>query len=157
MLSSSLGYIIIRSFPECICLILSSFILLGIDLNLGEILKKSIVFVIIVFGIRLLPISFGIHTILILFILGIILYKFKNQNIISTIFTTAETCMCLAMSEGIYMIIATNIFKIPVDIITDNTKITSAILSLPSLGIFVLLVILLKSIQERYKNNKKSY
>ena len=63
MLSSSLSYIILRSFPECILTLIASYILLDLDLKLEEVIKKSIFFVIIVLFIRMLPISFGIHTI----------------------------------------------------------------------------------------------
>lgn len=151
MLSSSLSYIITRSFPECILLILASYILLDLNIDLSEIIKRSIVFVIIVLGIRILPISFGIHTILIMFALGIIIYKFKYQNIIETIFTISKILICLVISEGLYMAIATILLNIPVETITNNTSIESALKSLPSLGIFIILVLLIKVIDKKIK------
>lgn len=153
MLSSSLQYIIVRSFPECICLILSTYILLNMKINIYNVIKESIIFVIIVVFIRALPINFGIHTILISFVLGIMLYKLKNQNIIKTILTISKVCICLAISEGIYMSIATNILKVPVYLITNNTKFKSAILSLPSLVVFILFVVIFKKMEDRL--NKK--
>ena len=110
---------------------------------------------IIVLFIRMLPISFGIHTILSLFVLGIILYKFKKQNVIHTIVAISKTFVCLAISEAIYMSLVTGIFKIPIEILTDNTNIRSAILTLPSLLVFMLLVILLKKIELKFQNKKQ--
>ena len=155
MLSSSLSYIIIRSFPECILTLIASYILLDLDLKLEEVIKKSIFFVIIVLFIRMLRISFGIHTILSLFVLGIILYKFKKQNVIHTIVAISKTFVCLAISEAIYMSLVTGIFKIPIEILTDNTNIRSAILTLPSLLVFMLLVILIKKIELKLQNKKQ--
>lgn len=154
MLQSSLSYIIVRSFPECILLILASYMLLNIEFKLDEIIKKSIFFVAIVLCIRLLPISFGIHTIMIMFILGIILYKFKNQNIISTILTIAKIFICLAISEAIYVALATSVFNIPDNILMNNTSIESALLSLPSLLLFIVLILILKKIELRFNKNK---
>lgn len=154
MLSSSLSYILVRSFPECILMLISSYLLLNIDFKLREIIKKSIVFVLIVLAIRMLPISFGIHTILSMFVLGIILYKFKNQNIINTILTISKMFVCLVISEGIYTSIVTGIFKLPVEILMDNTNIKSALLTIPSLLIFLILVFIVKKIDLKMTNNK---
>lgn len=155
MLQSSLSYIIVRSFPECICLILASYMLLSINLKLDEIIKKSIVFVLIVLCIRSLPISFGIHTIMIMFVLGIILYKFKKQNIISTIMTIAKIFICLALSEAIYVAIATSVLNISDTILMSNNSIESALLSLPSLIIFIVLIIIVKFIEIKFKKRHK--
>lgn len=154
MLSSSLSYIIIRSFPECILMIISGYILLNINIQVSDIIKKSIVYVAIVLFIRMLPISFGIHTILSMFVLGIILYKFKHQNIIPTILTIAKIFVCLGISEGIYMAISTVILKIPVEMLADNTSVESAMLSLPSLIVFICLVLLLKKVENIININK---
>lgn len=153
MLSSSLSYIIIRSFPECALLILASYILLGIKLNFKEMLKQSVLYLIVLTCIRMLPISFGIHTVLSMFALGIILYKLKNQDIINTILTISKIFVCLAMSEGIYMLIINNIMGVPTELLTDNTRISSALLTLPSLLIFIILVVILNRITKKLSKN----
>lgn len=153
MLSSSLSYIIIRSFPECALLILASYILLGIKLNFKEMLKQSILYLTVLTCIRMLPISFGIHTVLSMFVLGTILYKLKNQDIINTILTISKIFVCLAMSEGIYMLIINNIMGVPTELLTDNTRISSALLTLPSLLIFIILVVILNRITKKLSKN----
>lgn len=153
MLNSSLSYVIIRSFPESIFLILSGYILFNLNINFKNIIKNSLIFLVILTCIRMLPISFGIHTILSMFVIGMIFYKFENQQIISTIINVSKIYICLAISEGIYMVIADKILKIPTQILTNNTSINSAILSLPSLLIFILLIIGINLITKKISEN----
>ncbi|GAA0105643.1 hypothetical protein UT300013_22670 [Paraclostridium sordellii] len=149
MLNSSLSYIIIRSLPECVLLIISSYILMNIKLDKIDILKKSILYLIILTLIRVLPINFGIHTVLSMFVLGTILYRLKGQDIINTILTISKIFICLAMSEGIYMVMANDVMGIPLSLLTDNTKIASAMLTLPSLLIFFILVLIIKMLTNK--------
>lgn len=149
MLNSSLSYIIIRSLPECILLIISSYILMNIKLDKIDIFKKSILYLIILTLIRVLPINFGIHTVLSMFVLGTILYRLKGQDIINTILTISKIFICLAMSEGIYMVMANDVMGIPLKLLTDNTKIVSAMLTLPSLLIFFILVLIIKMVTNK--------
>lgn len=149
MLSSSLSYILIRSFPESILLILAGYILFNLEINIIDILKYSILYLIILTFIRIMPISFGIHTVLSMFVIGIIFYKLKNQLIITTILNISNIYICLAISEGIYIIMANWIFKIPIKVLTTNTSVNSALLTLPSLLIFILLIILMKLITKK--------
>lgn len=149
MLSSSLSYILIRSFPESILLILAGYILFNLEINIIDVLKDSILYLIILTFIRIMPISFGIHTVLSMFVIGIIFYKLKKQPIITTILNIANIYICLAISEGIYIIMANCIFKIPIKVLTANTSVHSALLALPSLLIFILLIILMKLITKK--------
>lgn len=153
MLNSSLSYVIIRSFPESIFLILAGYILFNLNINLKNIIRNSLFYLVILTCIRMLPISFGIHTVLSMFVIGMIFYKFENQQIISTIINVSKIYICLAISEGIYMTIADKILKIPTQILTNNTSISSAILSLPSLLIFILLIIGINLITKKISEN----
>ncbi|GAA0861001.1 hypothetical protein [Paraclostridium tenue] len=149
MLSSSLSYILIRSFPESILLILAGYILFNLEINIIDVLKDSILYLTILTFIRIMPISFGIHTVLSMFVIGIIFYKLKKQPIITTILNIANIYICLAISEGIYIIMANCIFKIPTKVLTANTSVHSALLALPSLLIFILLITLMKLITKK--------
>lgn len=153
MLNSSLSYIIIRSFPESIFLILSGYILFKLKINFKNIIKNSLFYLVILTCIRILPISFGIHTVLSMFVIGMIFYKLEDQQIISTIINVSKIYICLAISEGIYVVIADGILKIPTQILANNTSINSAILSLPSLLIFILLIIGLNVVTKKISKN----
>ena len=53
------------------------------------------------------------------------------------------------MSEGIYMVMANDVMGIPLKLLTDNTKIVSAMLTLPSLLIFFILVLIIKMLTNK--------
>ena len=58
MLESSLVYIITRTFPESLILVLSGVVLLGINIDKKKAFKDGIILGLIIGIIRLLPISF---------------------------------------------------------------------------------------------------
>ena len=66
MLESSLVYTITRTLPESLVLVLSGLILLGIgiDIDKSKVIKKGMLLGFIIGIIRLLPINFGVHSIL---------------------------------------------------------------------------------------------
>ena len=147
MLESSLVYIITRTFPESIVVVLSGIILLGINIDKEKVLKYGICLGFIISVIRLLPINFGVRSILSMIAVWIILFKNANNDIIKSMVSTCLVWISLALSEGIYILIATALLNIGVDKLMDNTSLTGAIITLPSLLIMFLIVILLKYIK----------
>ena len=147
MLESSLVYIIARTFPESIVAVLSGMILLGINIDKGKVLKYGIYLGFIISIIRLLPINFGVHSILSMIAVWMILFKNSSNDIIKSIVTTCLVWISLALSEGIYILIATDILNIGVEKLMDNTSLNGAIITLPSLLIMFLIVILIKYIK----------
>ena len=147
MLESSLVYIIARTFPESIVAVLSDMILLGINIDKGKVLKYGIYLGFIISIIRLLPINFGVHSILSMIAVWMILFKNSSNDIIKSIVSTCLVWISLALSEGIYILIATDILNIGVEKLMDNTSLNGAIITLPSLLIMFLIVILIKYIK----------
>ena len=147
MLESSLVYIIARTFPESIVAVLSGMILLGINIDKGKVLKYGIYLGFIISIIRLLPINFGVHSILSMIAVWMILFKNSSNDIIKSIVSTCLVWISLALSEGIYILIATDILNIGVEKLMDNTSLNGAIITLPSLLIMFLIVILIKYIK----------
>ena len=147
MLESSLVYIIARTFPESIVAVLSGMILLGINIDKGKVFKYGIYLGFIISIIRLLPINFGVHSILSMIAVWMILFKNSSNDIIKSIVSTCLVWISLALSEGIYILIATDILNIGVEKLMDNTSLNGAIITLPSLLIMFLIVILIKYIK----------
>ena len=147
MLESSLVYTITRTLPESLVLVLSGLILLGIgiDIDKSKVIKKGML---LGFIIRLLPINFGVHSILSMVALGVILFKCSNNDIIKSMVSTCLVWLSLALSEGIYVLIATNILNIKIEKLMDNSSLQGAIITLPSLVIMFLIVIILKYIKD---------
>lgn len=148
MLESSLVYIITRTFPESLILVLSGVILLGINIDKKKIFKDGIILGIIIGIIRLLPITFGVHSVLSMIVLCIILFKCANNDIVKSMVSTCLVWISLVLSEGIYVLIATSLLNIKVERLTDNTTLQGAIITLPSLLIMFLIVLLLRYIKD---------
>lgn len=147
MLDSSLSYIIVRGFPESIFIVLAGYILFNLKINLKNIIKNSLFYLVILTIIRMLPISFGIHTILSIFVMEIIFYEFEKQPIIQTTINVSKIYICLAISEAFYIFLSNKIFKISLETLTSNTNVKSAFIALPSLLIFISLVFALSKIK----------
>ena len=62
--------------------------------------------------------------------------------------STCLVWLSLALSEGIYVLIATNILNIKIEKLMDNSSLQGAIITLPSLVIMFLIVIILKYIKD---------
>ena len=144
MLESSLVYIITRTFPESLILVLSGVVLLGINIDKKRIFKDGIILGMIIGIIRLLPITFGVHSILSMISLCIILLRYDNNDIVKSMVSTCLVWISLALSECIYILISISILNIKVERLTDNTTLQGAIITLPSLLIMFLIVLLLK-------------
>ena len=69
-------------------------------------------------------------------------------NIIKSMVSTCLVWLSLALSEGIYVLIATNILNIKIEKLMDNSSLQGAIITLPSLVIMFLIVIILKYIKD---------
>lgn len=149
MLQSSIAFALIRTIPEGILLMLSIYILLDLKLEIDKILKNGILFGIIVTIIRKLPITFGVHSLLSMVVLGLILFKISSKNLMEVIIALCDAWIALALSEGIYYVIATSIFSISSSVLTNYKSIQGALSTLPSLGIFLLLVFVVKSMKRK--------
>lgn len=149
MLESSLAYVLIRTIPESIILMLSGFILLDLKLDTKKIIKLGLILGVIISLIRKLPITFGVHTILSMIAVGIILFKISNKSFVEVIVAPCNIWISLALSEAIYYIIATGLLKIDSEVLTDYQSVLGAISTLPSLLILLMIVLVIKSMKKK--------
>ena len=149
MLKTSLVYAILRVIPDSIVLMLSSFILLDLKVDLKKIMKYGILYGIGVTLIRTLPITFGVHSLLSMSILGCILFKISGKSFTEVLIAPCNIWIALALSEGIYYLIAKNVLMIDTKILTDYQTVQGALSTLPSLGILLLIVLMLKSMKKK--------
>ena len=139
MLHTSLGYILARSFPECAMILIVSKYLLNLDISIKTLLKKTVVLGLAISLIRMLPISFGIHTIIGMGIILFVLVDLSKDNFINCIMTLCKIFLSLILSELIYIELVTKEFRIPEYVFIDNYTLKGANYTLPSLIIFMLL------------------
>lgn len=152
MLESSIIYALVRTLPESIILILSGMILLGVKIDKSKLFKYGILLGVTISIIRALPINFGVHTILSMIAFGLIILKFSGMDTIRSMIVTCEVWIALVLSEGIYVLIATELLNIRVETLMNTTKVEGAIATLPSLLIIIGIVYVFRVIEDKMKS-----
>ena len=77
---------------------------------------------------KVLPITFGVHSILSMISLCIILLRYDNNDIVKSMVSTCLVWISLALSECIYILISISFLNIKVERLTDNTTLQGAVL-----------------------------
>ncbi|MEG0855150.1 MAG: hypothetical protein RSG52_01600 [Terrisporobacter sp.] len=151
MLHTSPGYILVRSFPECAVVLLVGCYLLKIKVPKNIIFKKTLILGLMVSLIRTLPINFGIHTILSMTCTLFMLANLTKDSFINCIIAICKIFISLILSEFVYIFLVTFVFKIPESNLVDNYTVSSAIFTLPSLLILVLISVLIQFVTDKVK------
>ena len=155
MLRTPLEYILVRTFPECAIVLLIGCYFLNLKISIATLLKKALMLGIIQSCIRMLPISFGIHTIIGMVLVLYTLVNISKDTFINCIMALCKIFLCLILSEGIYIKLLTEVLSVPVKSLVNNYTVMGAIYSLPSLIIFVILAILLGFITKKIQGGEQ--
>lgn len=143
MLRTSLGYTLVRTFPECAIVLTIGAYFLNLKIAKVDLLKKTLIIGIIQSFVRMLPISFGIHTIIGMGLVLFVLVDMSKDTFINCIMALCKIFLCLILSESIYIKLLTDVLSVPKTSLVNNYTVMGAIYSLPSLIIFAVLSILL--------------
>ena len=154
MLHTSLGYILVRSFPECAVMLIVGCNFLNLKISTRTLLNKTFILGLIISLVRMLPISFGIHTIIGMGIILFVLADLSKNSFIDCIIAMCKLFLCLIFSEVIYIKLITTIFLIPESILLNNYSVMSAIYTLPSLFIFAMLGFLIEFIIKKIRGGE---
>lgn len=154
MLHTSLGYIIARSFPEYAVMLLVGCYFLNLKISIKTLLEKTLIVGIVVSLIRMLPISFGIHTIMAMGVILFVLVRLSKGSFNNCVVALCKIILCLVLSEGIYIKLLTQVFNIPESAFVYNYTLSGAIYTLPSLIIFALLAFLLETVLRKINVKK---
>lgn len=149
MLELSLITFFIRAIPEGIILTWVSYILASKPINKKRILISGFFIGLITYIIRLMPINFGVHIILILILYILILHKLNNINLYQAVRSGLTTYILLSMSESITMFIYIFVFKLDVETLSQQS-LQGILLGIPSL-----LFVITTGILIRYFKKKK--
>lgn len=151
-LHTSLGYILTRSFPECAVVLCLGCYLLKLKISKKTLLNRTLILGLVVSLIRILPISFGIHTILSMACCLFMLSNLSKDSFINCIIAICKIFVSLILSEFIFLYLMTFIFKIPESAIVNNYTIQGAIITLPSLLILVAIVVAIQLVSDKLKD-----
>lgn len=150
MLHLSFLELIFRAIPESFALIFGMYIFSNVRIKLLNYIILSLVFALATYLVRFLPITYGINTIISIFILiGLSIYV-SNNNLLKAVRGGILSIVLLFICEGINIFILQNIYG---DRLTDIFKnpTTKIICGIPSLIIFVIILIAVKIIINKRK------
>lgn len=150
MLHLSFLELVFRAIPESFALIFGMYIFSNARIKLLNYIILSLVFALATYLVRFLPITYGINTIIsILILIGLSLYV-SNNNLLKAVRGGILSIVVLFICEGINIFILQNIYG---DRLTDIFKnpTTKIICGIPSLIIFVVILIAVKIIMNKRK------
>lgn len=145
--------LIIRGIPEGILFVFAVHIFSNTKIKFKNYVVSSILLTITIFLIRMLPISYGIHTILNIIMLVVITSVVLKISIIDSIRSGILTAILMFICEGINMGLIQLINGNEIEKIFSN-PILKTVYGLPSLIIFTIIILLYKFIKSNRKGIK---
>ena len=111
MLKLTLLEFFLRGLPEGFLIIFAVYAFSKTVINIKRYIVSSIIFVIAVYLIRLLPIQYGVHTILNIIVIIVLAVNINKIGIIKSIQASIMTIILEFICEGINIFIIKYIFK----------------------------------------------
>lgn len=143
----------LRVLPESFLFILAVYIFSQTKINKKKYFITGLIFSIVVFIIRMLPINYGVHMILSVLFLLFIIVKYNNIDVINSIRSIILTYLIQLISEAINVIFL-NMSNINLDIAFLN-PITKNLLGIPSIIITFLIIMISYKIINKRRDDKK--
>ena len=140
MLKLPIFEFIARLIPEAFIFMFAAYTFSKVKIEKKKYLMASFFLGISVFIIRMLPINYGVHTILNIIILTVIATSINKINMVNAIKSTIITTVFLFVLEGISVLILSSIYGEELQNMFQDSKL-KIILGLPSLIIFGVIVI----------------
>lgn len=137
MLSVTVFEFLVRLIPEAFVFIFASYVFSNTKLNVKRYISSSLLLGTCVYTVRMLPINYGVHTILNVIIQTVILISISKIDTILAIKSSIVTTICLFIFEVLNILILSLIFKEQLDTIMLNVELKT-LYGLPSLGCFAI-------------------
>lgn len=141
MLKVTLLEFFVRGIPEAFLFILAAHAFSKSKIHKNRYILSSLLYNCIVYTIRLLPIQYGIHSVLNVFVLIVLNVNLNKINLIKTIQASIITILLQFMCEGINVLIIQHVFKADMNYIF-NEPVLKTLYGLPAVVIFACIVIL---------------
>lgn len=139
MLKVSLLEIVLRGIPEELLLIFAVYAFSKTAINIKRYMISSILFLAVLYLIRLLPIEYGVHTILGLICMILLTVNINKIPIIKCIKASIFTLILEIICEGVSIFIMKYIFKLDVNYVLKEPTL-KILYGSPSLLIFACFV-----------------
>lgn len=148
MLQQPIYSLFIRLIPEAFLIMYSICLLTNSKVDFKKILAASVIGGTGVYIARLMPIHFGIHTILAVLLDILLMVKLLNIEIHKAIAGALILIITIFASDIIIFAIYTNIFRFSPEVINGQTML-SVIYGLPSLLVFYFIIRIIVLIKEK--------
>lgn len=129
---------IVRTIPEAFIFIFSCYLLSSNKINIKRYVISSILLAIGICFIRILPINYGVHTILSIIIQTIILATISKIDAILALKASIITTICLFIIELLNLLGLSYIYKGQLETLMSN-PVSKTMYGLPSLGGFAII------------------
>lgn len=139
MLEQPLYSLFIRMIPEGFVILLAICMLTNSKADYKNIAIASAIGGTCVYITRMMPVHFGVHTILGVIIYYLLSYKFNGVKVQKAIVGALISTILLFIADLLIVFIYKNIFILPIDLLMGKSLL-SLIVTLPSLIIFYLIV-----------------
>ncbi|MCB2360073.1 hypothetical protein [Clostridium estertheticum] len=139
MLRLTLLYVFLRILPEEFLVIFAVHVFSKTVINVKKYIISSIFFIIAVYLIRLLPIQYGIHTIIGVVVVIVLTININKISIIKSIQASIMTTILEFICEGINVFMIQYIFKADVRYVLNDPSL-KILYGMPSLVIFAAIV-----------------
>lgn len=140
MLKLSFLEILVRGLPEAFIMILATHAFANKKLDKKEYLTSSLVMALVVYLVRLLPINYGVHTILNVFVLIFLTFNINKIDLIVGIKSSILVLMLLFVCEGFNIWFIQNILHRDLSVLYTSSA-DRIILGIPSTILFAVIVI----------------
>ena len=139
MLRLTLLYVFLRILPEEFLLIFAVYVFSKTVINVKKYIISSILFIIAIYLIRLLPIQYGIHTIIAVVVVIVLTININKISIIKSIQASIMTIILEFICEGVNVFIIQYIFKADVRYVLNDPSL-KILYGIPSLFIFAAII-----------------
>lgn len=106
--------------PEALAVFYVVFAFTKVNWSKKEYLIFSLIYAILTYGVRMLPISFGVHTILLICIISGLVSFYYKIKLSSPLLGMALVFTLMALTEVITAYLFTNVFLVNLNIIFEN-------------------------------------
>lgn len=139
MLRLSIFEFLLRVIPEGFVLMFALFAICNVKIQINRYIISSILLGVFQYTIRLLPINYGVNTILGIFVMVIIMYIINKADIVLTIKASLIITIILFICEWINVFLLHMIFRERLEEIMVN-GVSKTICGLPSLMCFTIII-----------------
>lgn len=112
---------LLQGLPESIALVFLATTLIGVKAEWKKVLAFGVLHGIFAYSVRMLPVSLGVHTVILIILLSLWVFIIVKEKYLKCIFTALVTFLTLIIGETFVMTILVYIFKLNMEVILLNT------------------------------------